>query len=73
MLQPCRNLRSLEGQRVLVYLTDGSRIDDCQLVSVARGTVGSVWLVDHGQDRFVALVDVVDLVPQAPTQAKPAA
>ena len=41
-------IRALEGRRVSISLADGSRTDDCDLVSVAlenlfaRGTVDSV-------------------------------
>ena len=42
-------------------LADGSRIDDCQLVSCARRGVETLWLFDNGADRFVALHQVVDV------------
>jgi len=50
-------LRQWEGRQVSVALTDGSRIDDCQLVSVGR-TAGTLWLFTNGADLFVALDDV---------------
>ena len=52
--------KSLEGQQVSVALCDGSRIDDCQLVSVGRRT-GSLWLFSNGNDIFVPETDVTDL------------
>ena len=54
-------IRYLEGRQVTVVLSDGSRIDDCELVSAGRHGVGSVWLYADGTDTFVALIDVVDV------------
>jgi len=53
--------RNLEGRHVCIALVDGTRIDDCQLVSAARSEAATLWLYDNGTDRFVALVDVRDL------------
>jgi hypothetical protein len=58
-------LRSLEGRRVNVALSDGSRIDDCELVSIGRNGISSIWLFTNGEDAFVTLDDVVDLWEQA--------
>ena len=41
-------LRCLEGRQVSVALADGSRIDDCQLVSAGRYGTGTVWLFSDG-------------------------
>jgi hypothetical protein len=54
-------LRSYEGKRVSVALLDGSRLDDCMLVSVGRGTARSAWLATGDQDLFVPWSDVVDV------------
>ena len=51
----------LEGRRVSVALVDGSRIDDCELVSAGRDGVQSLWLYTNGADAFVPLVDVTDV------------
>jgi hypothetical protein len=51
--------RHLEGRRVSVALADGSRIDDCELVS-GHGA-HSLWLYSNGADTFVALGHVTDL------------
>jgi hypothetical protein len=51
--------RHLEGRRVSVALVDGSRIDDCELVS-AHGP-HSLWLYSNGNDTFVARGQVTDL------------
>ncbi|HSS08949.1 MAG TPA: hypothetical protein VLL25_03635 [Acidimicrobiales bacterium] len=58
-------LRSLEGRRINVALHDGSRIDDCELVSIGRNRIGSLWLFTNGEDAFVTLDDVVDLWERA--------
>jgi len=65
MLQPVKKLRSLEGQPVAVLLVDGSRIDDCLLVSVTGAGEGSVWLLDDDVDVLIPLVEVADLMPLA--------
>ena len=51
-------LQLLEGRQVSVALRDGSRIDDCQLVSAGRNGTASLWLFTNGADLFVALADV---------------
>jgi hypothetical protein len=60
-------VRSLEGRCVCVALRDGTRIDDCQLVSCGRRAVRSVWVYSNGSDRFVDLGEVVDLWESGPT------
>ncbi len=50
-------LRGLEGLQIGLSLADGSRIDDCQLVSAGR-CAGTLWLFTNGSDLFVALGDV---------------
>lgn len=57
------DLRELEGQHVSLALGDGSRIDDCQLVSVPRGQVDRVWICAGGRDIFVAVEDIADVWP----------
>jgi hypothetical protein len=56
-----RTLRHLEGRHVALALTDGSRLDDCELVSAARRGSGTLWLVDCGDDRFVPVADVIEV------------
>ena len=53
--------RRFEGRQVSVALDDGSRIDDCQLVSSGRHGVESLWLFVNGADRFVSLDRVIDV------------
>ena len=48
----------LEGRRVSVALTDGSRLDDCELVS-ATGRA-TLWLFVNGTDVFVPVAEVTD-------------
>jgi hypothetical protein len=56
-----RNINALEGRRVNVALRDGSRIDDCQLVSSGGTRLSSVWLFANDTDVFVALGDVAEI------------
>jgi hypothetical protein len=51
----------LEGRQVSVALGNGSRIDDCQLVSAPRAGANTLWLFSNGDDVFVTLSDVVDV------------
>lgn len=53
-----RVLRTFEGQRVHLALVDGSRIDDCELVSARSRTV---WVYTNGEDVFVPRDKVVDV------------
>jgi hypothetical protein len=49
----------LEGRRVSLSLADGSRIDDCELVSAGHGA-GTLWLYGNGGDIFVPVAEVTD-------------
>ena len=55
-----RTLQNLEGRQVSVALADGTRIDDCQLVSAGRPGTTTVW-VYSGRDLFVPVGDVIDI------------
>ncbi|MBV8304785.1 MAG: hypothetical protein JOZ04_11280 [Acidimicrobiia bacterium] len=44
-----------------IALADGSRIDDCELVSVDRGRRGHLWVHANGGDAFVPLAQVSDV------------
>lgn len=52
------DLRSLQGRRVSVALSDRSCIHDGFLLAV---TAGRVWLDTAGTETFVSLADVVDV------------
>jgi hypothetical protein len=52
-------LHQLQGHQVSVALQDGSRIDDCQLVSAGRAGAPTLWLFSNGADVFVPEADVV--------------
>lgn len=54
-------LRQWEGRQVSLALADGSRIDDCQLVSAGRSAAPTLWLFANGADVFVALGDVISV------------
>jgi len=55
------DLHVLEGRQVSVALRNGSRIDDCQLVSAPRARTGTMWLFSNGDDLFVSVADVLDV------------
>ena len=59
------NLRSYEGEQVNLALRDGTRLDDCNLVSGGRNRLDNLWLFVNGEDVFVARSDVVDLWQQS--------
>jgi hypothetical protein len=56
-----RSFRHLEGQHVSVSLVDGTRLDDCELVSAGRGATASIWLHDGIDDRILSAADVIEL------------
>jgi hypothetical protein len=66
------NLRHLEGRQISLALVDGSRIDDCQLVSAGRRPPKTFWLFVNGADTFVSAADVVE-VWEAPSHHPEAA
>jgi hypothetical protein len=59
--QDLRGFRKLEGRHVSVALSDGSRIDDCELVSVGRSVSPTLWLFTERGDTFVEAQRVVEL------------
>lgn len=58
-MQAIDQLRKLEGRQVCVALADGSRMDDCRLVSAGRGQAKTVWLFVNGIDAFLQRADVM--------------
>lgn len=66
-------LRVLEGRQVGLALRDGSRIDDCQLVSAGRAGARSMWIFTQGLDVFLSLDDLVDAWEMRPTGGRQAA
>lgn len=54
-------LHVLEGRQVSVALRNGSRIDDCQLVSAPRAGTETVWLFTNGDDLFVSVTDLLEV------------
>jgi hypothetical protein len=54
-------VQSLEGRQVCVALSNGSRIDDCQLVSAGRVSTDTMWLFSNGADLFVSIDEVLDV------------
>lgn len=61
--------RLLEGRQVCVALRNGSRIDDCQLVSAGRMSTDTLWLFSNGADLFLPIDDVLDLWEAPATRA----
>jgi len=59
--QPMSNLRSLEGHHVNVALLDGTRLDDCSLVSIGRNRLDNLWLFVNGEDVFVPRTQIIDI------------
>lgn len=54
-------LRGIEGRQVTVMLTDGTRFDDCHLVSVGRLWARSVWLAKGDADLFVSPDEIANI------------
>ena len=73
-MSPSRHeLRMFEGRQVSVALADGSRIDDCSLISAGRSRARTVWVFVNGIDVFIHPADVVAVWESAPLQRQPAA
>jgi hypothetical protein len=66
-------LKVLEGRQVSLALRDGSRIDDCQLVSAGRSGVRSVWIFTQGLDVFLPWNDLIDVWEMQPAGGRQAA
>ena len=58
MLAP-QTVKQLEGFKVSVALSNGDRLDDCQLVAAPRGNTSRLWLFTAGIDLFVPMTDVL--------------
>ncbi|MGH2667972.1 MAG: hypothetical protein ACRDH5_02415 [bacterium] len=66
-------LRTLEGRQVNLAFRDGSRIDDCQLISAGRPGTGTVWIYAQGIDVFLPPTTIVDCWEAAPPPTRRAA
>ena len=73
MAQRIEGLRKLEGQQVCMALADGSRIEDCDLVSAGRGRAKTIWVYVNGIDAFLQSADVVAVWEAAPGRERVAA
>jgi hypothetical protein len=66
-------LAALVGSNVDLALEDGTRIDDCQLVSLFRSRrVGTAWIFRNGDDVFLpvdTIIDVWEIRQKAPRAA----
>jgi hypothetical protein len=63
--------RDLEGRRVSIALVNGSRLDDCELISAGRRGDDRLWLFSNGADTFVPKAEIVDLWEVAPSRFRP--
>ena len=59
--QSFTQLKAFEGRRVGLALSDGSRIDDCQLISAPRTGLASLWVFLNGADVFIPLEVVIEV------------
>ena len=66
-----QTLRHLEGRRICLVLTDGSRILDAQLISAGRPGLSSAWILIDGTDSFIPVMTVTEAweITAAPVQA----
>jgi hypothetical protein len=55
-----QTLRHLEGRRIGLVLTDGSRILDAQLISAGRPGLSSAWILIDGTDSFIPVMTVTE-------------
>ena len=62
--------KGLEGHRVSLALVDGSRLDDCELISGGRRGEDRLWLYTNGADTFVFRAEVADLWEVAPSPSR---
>ena len=70
---PIHELRMFEGRQICVALADGSRIDDCSLISAGRSRARTMWLFVNGLDVFIRPADIVAVWESAPLRRQPAA
>jgi hypothetical protein len=54
-------LRALEGERVDLTLRDGTRLEDCDLVSAGRLWAKSIWVVRDEIDHFIHIRDLLSV------------
>jgi len=52
-------LRTLEGRRVSLSLTNGSQLDSVEVISAGRGGLSSLWLEVDGIDLFVEKAEIL--------------
>jgi hypothetical protein len=65
-------LRHLEGRRVSLVLSDGSRILDAQLISAGRPGLSSVWILIDSTDNFIPVTAVTEVWEIASTNSNAA-
>ena len=73
MVQQIEQRRRLEGRQVCLVLADGSRFEDCRLVSAGRGSAKTVWIFTGDLDVFLSLPDVAAVWETDPARGLSAA
>ena len=56
-----RRLRDLEGCRVNLSLTNGSRLESVEVVSAGHGRLSSLWLELDGTDLFIKKAEILNI------------
>jgi hypothetical protein len=56
-----RRLRDLEGCRVNLSLTNGSRLESVEVVSAGHGRLSSLWLERDGTDLFIEKAEILNI------------
>ena len=59
LTQASVQLRTLEGHRVSLSLTNGSQLDSVEVISAGRGGLSSLWLEVDGIDLFVEKAEIL--------------
>jgi hypothetical protein len=59
----------LEGHQVSVAFTDGSRLDDCELVSTGHNGASTLWLYANGADVFAKPEQVIEIWEAGPSSS----
>ena len=54
-------LRHLEGRRIGLVLSDGTRIVEAQLISAGRPGLTSVWVLVDNTDNFIPMMAVSEV------------
>ena len=64
------SMQLAEGQEVSIALRDGTLLASCTVVSRARKSTTTVWLVVNDEDVFVPIDDIAEIREPAPRGVK---